>query len=460
MAAGAVLIVLVLGSSLALAQPQVEIEFISSFGGYGQSQAGKFDAPVGVVIDAQGRLLIPDNGNGRVQRCDAQGDCEIFGSQGSQLGQFVWPSGVAEDSLGRIIVSDLGNDRIQLRDSTGHWTSFGSTGLEGPPGTFNLPAGIVVDGQDRIIIADENNHRVQICQANGSCTIFGSKGSGLGQFGRPRAVTLNNQQQILVSEWDNDRIQTCDYAGNCTGAFGSHGTAPGQFRFPCELAVDSRDHIIVTDRDNNRIQICDISGACTAYGAFGYGPGEFRSPVGVAVDAQNRIYVADRDNNRIQIFQATFADDPAPFLINGGLNDAWTNPETPGQGFFITVFPDIAKIFLAWFTYDTERPPQDVTSLLGDPGHRWLTAFGSYADNQAVLDIEVTQGGVFDAPNPATTQDLNGTIILEFSDCNAGAVSYDITSIDRQGVIPIERIALDNVLLCESLEAQLQQALE
>ena len=144
------------------------------------------------------------------------------------------------------------------------------------------------------------------------------------------------------------------------------------------------------------------------------------------------------------------------FRINASLNDAWTDPETPGQGFFITVFPDIAKIFLAWFTYDTERPPQDVTAFLGEPGHRWLTAFGSYADNRAVLDIEVTQGGIFDASSPGTTQDLDGTIILEFSNCNAGTVTYDIASVDRQGVIPIERIALDNVPLCESTQEGLQ----
>ena len=446
-----------LGSSAVLAQPQVEIAFINSFGGYGQSKAGTFDAPVGVFIDAQGRLLIPDNGNGRVQRCDVQGDCEIFGSQGSQLCQFIWPAGVAEDSLGRIIVTDLGNDRIQLRDSGGHWTSFGSTGLEGPPGTFNLPAGIVVDDLDRIIIADENNHRVQICQTDGSCQIFGSKGTGLGQFGRTRAVALNDHQQILVSEWDNDRIQTCDYAGNCTGAFGNHGTAPGQFSFPCELTMDSQAHIIVTDRDNNRIQICDTGGACTVYGEFGTGPGQFRSPVGVAVDAQNRIYVADRDNNRIQIFQATYRDDLAPFLINAGLNDAWYNPVTPGQGFFVTVYPDIGQIFLAWFTYDTERPPQDVTALLGDPGHRWLTAFGAYADDQAVLDVEVNVGGLFDAADPAPAAGPDGTVTLQFTGCNAGTVSYDIPSIDQQGVIPIERISLDNVPLCETLNEQLKQ---
>lgn len=45
--------------------------------------------------------------------------------------------------------------------------------------------------------------------------------------------------------------------------------------------------------------------------------------------------------------------------INAGFNDAWFNPATKGQGFLITVFPEIKQIFLAWFTFDTERPPGD-----------------------------------------------------------------------------------------------------
>lgn len=139
------------------------------------------------------------------------------------------------------------------------------------------------------------------------------------------------------------------------------------------------------------------------------------------------------------------------FQINAGLNDAWFNPETPGQGFFITVFPDIGAIFLAWFTYDTERPPGNVTANLGEPGHRWLTAFGEYADNRAVLDIEVTSGGLFNAANPAPTQEPDGTIVVAFHDCNSATISYDVASPGIQGEIEIERIALDNVAICEAL---------
>ena len=97
-------------------------------------------------------------------------------------------------------------------------------------------------------------------------------------------------------------------------------------------------------------------------------------------------------------------------------------------------------MFLAWFTYDTERPPEDVTAFLGEPGHRWLTAQGEYVENVAALDIFVTSGGVFDSPEPEPVTEPYGEIMLEFSTCNSGIVTYDIPSIDGQGLVPIERI--------------------
>lgn len=148
------------------------------------------------------------------------------------------------------------------------------------------------------------------------------------------------------------------------------------------------------------------------------------------------------------------------FLMNAGLNDAWFNPATPGQGFFITVFPNIKKVFLAWFTYDIERPPASVTAILGEPGHRWLTAFGDYVDETAMLEIEMSQGGVFDSVTPPVqTKGTDGTIKLEFAGCTEGMVSYDIPSLNLQGKIPIRRIADDNVFLCEKLNNPLYHSL-
>jgi hypothetical protein len=144
---------------------------------------------------------------------------------------------------------------------------------------------------------------------------------------------------------------------------------------------------------------------------------------------------------------------PVDFQINAGLNDAWFDPATTGQGFLVTAFPDQQQMFVAWFTYDTERPPGDVTAILGEPGHRWLTAQGPYDGDTAEMTIFVTSGGVFDSAQPPAETDLDGdgTLTIKFAGCNEALVSYEITSLGISGVIPIQRIVEDNVALCEAL---------
>mgnify|MGYP003396979078 FL=1 len=113
-------------------------------------------------------------------------------------------------------------------------------------------------------------------------------------------------------------------------------------------------------------------------------------------------------------------------------------------------------MFVAWFTFDTERPPEDVGALLGEPGHRWLTAQGSYVGDTANLTIFVTEGGVFDAAVPAATTDPagDGTMTIEFADCENGLASYEIASLGISGEIPIQRIVQDNVAQCQLLNTE------
>jgi len=146
------------------------------------------------------------------------------------------------------------------------------------------------------------------------------------------------------------------------------------------------------------------------------------------------------------------------FHINAGLNDAWFNETTTGQGFLIAVFPDIEQMFLAWFTYETRRPPDDTPSFLGEPGHRWLTAQGPYSGDTAELILYSTVGGVFDAADPPVYTDPTGvgSLTVEFADCNDAMVSYELSEPAISGRIPIGRIVPDNVSMCEALNEQMQ----
>lgn len=154
------------------------------------------------------------------------------------------------------------------------------------------------------------------------------------------------------------------------------------------------------------------------------------------------------------LFASPAAGQSNGVTINPGFSDAWFNPATPGQGFFITVFPGRGTLFLAWFTYDTERPAGGVQASLGEAGHRWLTAFGTIEDNQAQLEIEVTSGGIFDSADPAVSQEAGGSITLSFESCASGTVAYDLPSAGLSGEIPIQRVSNSNIANCETLQVQ------
>ena len=141
-----------------------------------------------------------------------------------------------------------------------------------------------------------------------------------------------------------------------------------------------------------------------------------------------------------------------PFEINAGLNDAWVNANAPFQGMFVTVFPVLKLIFTAWFTFDSEIPSPDAVATIGAPDQRWITALGSFSDNQADLKAELTTGGLFNTSIPTPSQDTNyGTINLEFSDCNLATVDFDFPSAEESGSFTLQRVVESNVPQCEVL---------
>ena len=148
------------------------------------------------------------------------------------------------------------------------------------------------------------------------------------------------------------------------------------------------------------------------------------------------------------------ASGASAFVINTAISDAWFNPATDGQGFFIIVWESSELIFLSWFTYDTERPPQDVTAYFGEPGHRWLTAQGGFSGDTAMLDVYLSSGGVLDSPSPAPEPAmLVGTMKIVWSNCNEGVLSYELPALNLSGEIPIQRIVLDNIAACEEAQS-------
>ena len=313
-----------------------------------------------------------------------------------------------------------------------------------------------------------------VIQGSGSGRVkrFQLDGTPVGDF------TNLGLSRSLGMDWDSEgNLYVSSYDGQLVRKFDTNGLDQGNFIVanlagPTNTWFDDNGDMLVSDYDG---------GAVRRFSAEGVFLGDFIQGLsqseGVDFLPNGNILIGNGGTSSVKMFTpaGTYIEDIIPsqsgnlkqpnavvvrkrktdsdFQINPGLNDAWYNPATVGQGFLVTVYPDIKQMFVAWFTFDTERPPEDVTAQLGDPGHRWLTAQGPYDGGSATLTIFVTKGGVFDAAQPPATTDLagDGTLTLEFADCTEGLVNYEITSLGISGEIPIQRIALDNVTLCEAL---------
>lgn len=144
--------------------------------------------------------------------------------------------------------------------------------------------------------------------------------------------------------------------------------------------------------------------------------------------------------------------------INSGLNGGWYNQATSGQGILIEILPASNLAFMAWFTYDTQDPVDDVVSTIGYAGHRWLTGLGAidYDNKSITFDLVSTAGGLFDDPQDVENSEAGayGSFTINFTDCLNATVTYELTAQDLSGSFPMTRISADNVALCESLSRE------
>jgi hypothetical protein len=129
--------------------------------------------------------------------------------------------------------------------------------------------------------------------------------------------------------------------------------------------------------------------------------------------------------------------------INAGMNGAWFDPATSGQGFFIDSHPDPEGghlIFVSWFTYGNNTAS----------GQRWLTALGSFTGSVADIDVHETTGGSFDDPQAPSTTKV-GTMSIDFTDCSNAQLSYSLPADPATGDIAITRVIAGGQALCEEL---------
>ncbi len=353
-----------------------------------------------------------------------------------------------------VLISNFNSGKIErYRADTGQYIDTFASDIGAPTRMKIGPDGLIY------VLQWSGNGRVQRYQLDGT---FVDHFTNLG-LSQSIGLDWDESGNLYVSSYDQQVVRKYDNNGLDQGNFVNTNLAG-----PTNIWFDDNGDLLVLDFNAGRARRFNSDGAYQGdfinllsqpegqdylpdgnllIGNGGSGAVKEYTPGGVFI----RDIVSSGSGGLIQPNAVVVRSDD--FQINPGLNDAWFDPATVGQGFLISVFPVIEQMFVAWFTYDIERPPEDVTAILGEPGHRWLTAQGQYEGDTATLTIFLTQGGVFDSPEPPADTDLagDGTMTIKFSNCEEGLLHYEIASLGISGNIPIERIVGDNIVLCETL---------
>ena len=107
-----------------------------------------FNRPTNLAVSAWGDLYVSDGyGNCKVHRFSPAGDLlQSWGEPGTGPGQFYLPHGVATTADGRVLVADRENDRIQVFSPEGayleQWTD------------VQRPTSLAVDGAGRVYVSE------------------------------------------------------------------------------------------------------------------------------------------------------------------------------------------------------------------------------------------------------------------------------------------------------------------
>lgn len=161
----------------------------------------EFNKPTDIAFGPDGEFYVTDGyGNNRVMKFTPNGGfLAQWGEAGGGPGQFNLPHTVVIDRQGRILVGDRENDRVQVFESSGKliavWPGF-------------APYGLAYDGRGHLFVADGRANKVLQLDDNGKVVnSWGQEGTKPGEFQLPHMLAADAAGNLYVGEIKGERFQ-------------------------------------------------------------------------------------------------------------------------------------------------------------------------------------------------------------------------------------------------------------
>jgi hypothetical protein len=315
-------------------------------------------SPMGVAVDAAGDVLVADLSNrirkitpgGVITTVAGSGIAGFAGDGGPATNaQLNHPTGVIVDAEGGILIADQHNYRVRRVDPNGTITTVAGTGFaggyrNGGPATqadLNLPTTLALDAEGGILIAEMGERLIRRVDPDGTIsTIAGDGGTGYdgddkpatqASLTKPTGLAVTATGDVLIADQGDQRVRRVDpsgvihtIAGNGIDvSTGDGGPAvKASLSEPTSLLVDRSRRVLVTEGGTNpRVRsierggkINTIAGGGTSHPSDGLlaTSAVLSGPTGMVVDRSGGVVLAVTGFHQLWTLRAAQASSASP----------------------------------------------------------------------------------------------------------------------------------------------------
>lgn len=251
----------------------------------GVDAAAEFNTPSGIAFDTAGNLYIADTGNHAIRKRTPQGVVTPLAGDGSAgfrdgaaaQARFNGPIGVAVDAQGRVYVADTYNDRIRVIAPDGQVSTLAGGALPGmadgvgDQARFDTPTDLKVDAHGVVWVADMRNDAIRRIAPDGSVsTLIGGDPADLSPLlHRPMTLALTHDGVLYVGD-ASGRVLQVTRAGHVVTMSGED--VMQRMSRPAGIAVDAQGAVYVSDAGSARVHRLVPATAANANAAPVVGP--------------------------------------------------------------------------------------------------------------------------------------------------------------------------------------------
>lgn len=227
----------------------------------GPALQAQFDTPSSIALDAAGNVFVADTGNHVIRRIGTDGNVSTIAGDGTAgyadgpaaHARFDGPMGVAVDDNGRVFVADTWNDRIRVIEPDGQVRTLaggdapGNVDGAGVGARLDTPVALALDSRGNLLVADMLNGAIRRLAPDGTVDTLLGGGSVLNG---PLALAITHDDVVYVSDFDGKVVQL-----SALGHALVLGGAASQPRFsrPGGLALDADGGLYLSDAASYRV---------------------------------------------------------------------------------------------------------------------------------------------------------------------------------------------------------------